>query len=240
MNAIKYIMPQEFSPARPDRDYNARPNSERIVKPRATNNRSIFRRIRNIALAGVIAAGAVEIVAVGFNEYDKTAQREITLTEMLSNGEIAGIDTAAYRIDMSVDGSNLNIRKSPSNTDEEIDLEKIRSINGLAWDGSSPIVIKNSPYALGKDPGDGVGQSNWLAVELVVGTLLGNQIQTVGFINNSRATERHITTIDKGKIAQASSDSHGHLIGKLNSGRVIPTERIALGIPLTSEPTPQS
>jgi len=233
-------MSGEFRSARPDRDFTTKPVIEQATKPIKPQHNSLYRRLRNLTLASVITAGAIGAGAVAFNEYDKRAQTELTFGEMLAKGDIAGIDTSTYQISTYVDGSFLHIRKSSSNKGEEIDIDKIRKINGVEWKGNTPFIVKNSPYKMDLDPMNGIGQDAWLAVELDVETLMGNNLRTIGFINNGVSTERHISVIDKGKIAHPSKDSDGQLVGMFDSGRVIPAERIALGIPPSQEASPQS
>jgi hypothetical protein len=232
----------EFYPTRPDREGKdfTKPRIEQATRPeRSTSNQhSVRSRLRSLLLAAGVTTAAVAGTAVVINEYDKGAQNHETLAGMLEAGEIAGIDTSTYQIDPYVDKSLIHFRKGPNNKAEDIDLAKIRTINGLAWDGQKPVVIKNSPYTMGIDPYDGVGQDAWLAVELEMETLLGNEVHTIGFINNGRATEKHFSVIDQGKIAHPTMDANGNVAGTLDSGRHIPAERIALGLP--AEPQPKS
>lgn len=231
----------EFRSARPDYDGKdlTRPRVEQATKPEATRNQHNVRsRLRSLLLAAGVTTAAVAGTAVVLNEYDKGAQNHETLAGMFEAGEIAGIDTSTYKIDPYVDKSLLNFRKGPDNKAENIDLARIRTLNGRDWNGQEPIVIKNSPYTMGIDPHDGVSKGSWLAVELEMETLLGDRVQTIGFINNGEATQRHISVIDQGKIAHPAMDKDGNLAATLDSGRHIPAERIALAFP--PEPQPQS
>lgn len=220
---------------------NYKPKLEQATRPRARGaKRGLFANLRKWALAGTVAAGAVGAGVVVINEYDKGAFSRETLTQAQANGKIDGIDTAQYLVRVHLDGQNseLRFRKGISNKTENIDLSHVVKINGMPWNGSSPFTIENTPYAMGISPANGILEESWLMLQLQVRTLLGDIVNTVGYVNSGDAVGEHVSRIAEGRIARASTDNRRSLIGVLDSGKQIPADRIGLTQPYN--PTPNN
>lgn len=225
----------------------------RRITSSADHSPSLRHRIRNIALALGIATGAGATGIILANEDGKVPVESLSKY----SDQIKAIDMNKYLINIHVDGQarDLKIRHDPfmpdfddrqEARDNYITMDNVVSLNGIPWDGKSPVIIENTPITMATDPTTGILEAPWFAVTIGKRSLLGDITETVGFISHSDATDTHINPIESdGGIVNARFEN-GQIVGKNEYGEtILPADRIGLASiadqPVTTQVgTPQS